>query len=112
MTEYFVDKLSTGIAKIAASCYPHPAIVRFSDFKSNEYRALLGGEDFELEEANPMLGLRGASRYYHANYREAFELACQALKRAREQMGFDNILAIIPLCCNPSDEDNVITSMA
>jgi len=112
MSEYFVDKLSTGIAKIAASCYPHPAIVRFSDFKSNEYRALLGGEDFELEEANPMLGLRGASRYYHANYREAFELECQALKRAREQMGFDNIVAMIPFCRTPSEADKVLKIMA
>lgn len=112
MPEYFVDKLATGIAKIAASCYPHPAIVRFSDLKSNEYRGLLGGEDFELEEANPMLGLRGASRYYHPNYREAFELECQALKRAREEMGFDNIVAMIPFCRTPSEADKVLKLMA
>ncbi|WP_347331002.1 phosphoenolpyruvate synthase [Marinimicrobium locisalis] len=110
--EFFVDQLATGIGKIAASCYPHPAVVRFSDLKSNEYRGLLGGEDFELEEDNPMLGLRGASRYYHEGYREAFQLECQALKRARELMGFDNIIAMIPFCRTPAEADKVLEVMA
>ena len=105
-----VDTLALGVAKIAASRYPGPVVVRMSDFKSNEYRGLLGGEYFELEEENPMLGLRGASRYYHPLYREAFMLECQAIKRARESMGFDNIVVMIPFCrtveeglrCRPS----------
>jgi pyruvate,water dikinase len=111
-SEYFVDQLATGIGKIAASCYPHPAIVRFSDLKSNEYRGLIGGEDFELEEDNPMLGLRGATRYYHERYREAFQLECEALKRAREVMGFDNIIAMIPFCRTPAEADQVLAVMA
>ncbi len=110
--EYFVDKLATGIAKIAASCYPRPAIVRMSDLKSNEYRGLIGGEYFELDEDNPMLGLRGASRYYHKNYREAFQLECKALKRARELMGFDNVIAMIPFCRTPKEADKVLEVMA
>lgn len=110
--EYFVDQMAIGIAKIAASCYPRPAIVRVSDLKSNEYRGLLGGEFFEIEEENPMLGLRGASRYYHKNYREAFQLECQALKRAREEMGFDNIIAMIPFCRTPNEADKVLEVMA
>lgn len=110
--EFFVDQLATGIGKIAASCYPHPAIVRFSDLKSNEYRGLTGGEDFELNEDNPMLGLRGASRYYDERYREAFQLECQALKRAREEMGFDNIIAMIPFCRTPAEADKVLAVMA
>lgn len=110
--EYFVDKLATGIAKIAASCYPNPAIVRMSDLKSNEYRGLIGGEFFELVEDNPMLGLRGASRYYHKNYREAFQLECKALKRARELMGFVNVIAMIPFCRTPSEADRVLEVMA
>jgi pyruvate,water dikinase len=110
--EYFVDKLAVGIAKIAASCYPHSAIVRLSDFKSNEYRGLLGGEFYEIDEENPMLGLRGASRYYHPSYREAFELECEALKRAREVIGFDNIIAMIPFCRTPKEADEVLATMA
>lgn len=110
--EYFVDQMAVGIAKIAASCHPHPAVVRVSDLKSNEYRGLLGGEFFEIEEENPMLGLRGASRYYHDNYREAFRLECQALKRAREVLGFDNIIAMIPFCRTPKEADKVLEIMA
>lgn len=110
--EYFVDNLATGIAKIAASCYPNPAIVRMSDLKSNEYRGLIGGEFFELDEDNPMLGLRGASRYYHKNYREAFQLECKALKRAREMLGFDNVIAMIPFCRTPTEADKVLEVMA
>lgn len=110
--EYFVDQMAVGIAKIAASCYPHPAVVRVSDLKSNEYRGLLGGEFFEIEEENPMLGLRGASRYYHDNYREAFRLECKALKRAREALGFNNIIAMIPFCRTPKEADKVLEIMA
>lgn len=110
--EYFVDQMAIGIAKIAASCFPNPAIVRVSDLKSNEYRGLVGGEFFEIEEENPMLGLRGASRYYHDNYREAFQLECQALKRAREIIGFDNIIVMIPFCRTPKEADQVLSIMA
>lgn len=112
MQDYFVDNLALGVGKIAASRYPDPVIVRMSDFKSNEYRGLLGGKFFELEEENPMLGLRGASRYYHPLYREAFELECQAIKQAREQMGFDNIVVMIPFCRTPKEADLVLEVMA
>ena len=112
LPDYFIDKLAFGVAKIAASQYPKPVIVRMSDFKSNEYRGLLAGEFFELEEANPMLGLRGASRYYHALYREAFILECQAIIKAREQMGFDNIIVMIPFCRTPNEADKVLEVMS
>ncbi len=111
-TDYFVDTLARSVAKIAASQYPRPVIVRMSDFKSNEYRGLLGGEDFELEEENPMLGFRGASRYYHPLYREGFQLECQAIRRAREAMGFDNIIVMIPFCRTPGEADQVLETMA
>jgi pyruvate,water dikinase len=110
--DYFVTHLALGVAKIAASQYPKPVIVRMSDFKSNEYRGLLGGSFFEIEEENPMLGLRGASRYYHPLYREAFILECQAIIRAREQMGFDNIIVMIPFCRTPGEADKVLAVMA
>ena len=84
--DFFVDKLAHGIATIAAAFYPRPAIVRMSDFKSNEYANLLGGSQFEPHEENPMIGWRGASRYYDPLYRAAFALECQALKRVREEM--------------------------
>ncbi len=109
---YFVETLALGIGKIAASRYPDPVIVRMSDFKSNEYRGLLGGEFFEIEEENPMLGLRGASRYYHPLYREAFQLECQAIKSVREQMGFDNVVVMIPFCRTPAEADRVLDTMA
>ena len=89
--DYFVENLSQGIGKIAASQYPHPVIVRLSDFKTNEYADLIGGRDFEPEESNPMLGFRGAARYYSDRYRAGFLLECQALKKVREEMGFDNV---------------------
>ncbi len=95
---YFVDKLSNGLAKIAASSYPRPVIVRFSDFKSNEYANLLGGEYFEPKEENPMIGWRGASRYYSEDYKEAFGLECKAIKRVREELGLDNVIVMIPFC--------------
>jgi pyruvate,water dikinase len=110
--DYFVDKLALGVGKIAASQYPKPVIVRMSDFKSNEYRGLLAGEFFEIEEENPMLGLRGASRYYHPLYRDAFKLECQAIIKAREEMGFDNIIVMIPFCRTPSEADKVLAVMA
>lgn len=94
--EFFVDKLAQGISMIAAGFYPRPVTVRLSDFKSNEYRDLLGGEYFETEESNPMLGFRGAARYPHDRYKEAFALECKALKYAREVMGFDNIKIMVP----------------
>jgi pyruvate,water dikinase len=96
--DYFIDKLSQGIGTIAAAFYPKPVIVRFSDFKSNEYASLIGGEYFEAPENNPMLGFRGAARYYSDRYREGFALECAALKRAREVMGLTNIIAKIPFC--------------
>jgi len=110
--EYFIDTLANGIAKIAASVYPKPAIVRFSDFKTNEYRSLLGGEYFEKEEPNPMLGLRGASRYYHASYREAFKLECQSIKHVREKMGFENVIVMVPFCRTPKEADEVLALMS
>ncbi|GAB3096296.1 phosphoenolpyruvate synthase [Aestuariicella hydrocarbonica] len=112
MPDYFVDTLAQGVAKIAASRYPDPVVVRMSDFKSNEYRGLLGGEYFELEEENPMLGLRGASRYYHPLYRDAFALECQAIKQARETMGFNNIIVMIPFCRTTGEADKVLEVMA
>ena len=86
-TEYFVDRLARGFARIAAAFYPKDVIVRMSDFKTNEYANLLGGAEFEPKEENPMLGFRGASRYYNERYREGFELECQAMKLVREEMG-------------------------
>jgi len=95
---YFIHKLSFGIAKIAAAFYPKKVIVRFSDFKSNEYKNLLGGKYFEPEEENPMIGWRGASRYYSPSYKPAFGLECQAIKKVREEMGLDNVVVMIPFC--------------
>ncbi|ROV58049.1 phosphoenolpyruvate synthase [Vibrio ponticus] len=112
LTDFFVDNLARGVGKIAASQYPKPVIVRMSDFKSNEYRGLLGGNFFELHEENPMLGLRGASRYYHPSYREAFQLECLAISKARETMGFDNIIVMIPFCRTVTEADNVLEVMA
>jgi pyruvate,water dikinase len=107
-SEYFVDNLSQGIAKIAASRYPDPVIVRTSDFKTNEYASLIGGKEFEPEESNPMLGFRGASRYYSDRYREGFALECRALKRVREEMGFDNVVVMIPFCRTPEEAEKVL----
>src|SRR4029077_5110210 len=95
---YFIQKLSYGIAKIAAAFYPKRVIVRFSDFKSNEYRNLLGGIHFEPEEENPMIGWRGASRYYSKAYKPAFGLECRAIRKVREEMGLDNVVVMIPFC--------------
>ncbi|MDQ0800997.1 phosphoenolpyruvate synthase [Arthrobacter sp. SLBN-112] len=110
--EYFVDVLATGIAKIAAPFHPKPVIVRLSDFKSNEYSHLVGGRFFERPEENPMIGFRGASRYYSSHYREAFALECRALKRVREQAGFRNVIVMVPFCRTVREADQVIEAMA
>ncbi len=96
--DFFIKKLSYGIAKIAAAFYPNKVIVRFSDFKSNEYYNLLGGNHFEPDEENPMIGWRGASRYYSEEYKEAFGLECRAIKKVREEMGLKNVVVMIPFC--------------
>ncbi len=110
--DYFVDQLARGLSRIAAFCYPKPVIVRMSDFKTNEYADLLGGRDFEPHEENPMLGFRGASRYYSDNYRDGFALECQAIARLRGQMGFDNVVVMIPFCRTPEEADKVLAVMA
>lgn len=97
-TGYFVDKLAEGIAMITAAFYPREVIIRFSDFKTNEYAGLLGGKGFEPAEENPMLGFRGASRYYHERYRQGFALECAAIRRVRDEMGLTNLKAMIPFC--------------
>ncbi len=110
--DYFIDKLSQGLAQIAAVRYPDPVIVRFSDFKTNEYARLIGGSNFESHEENPMLGFRGASRYTHEKYREAFALECLALKKARETLGFTNIIPMIPFCRTVEEADRVLDACA
>ncbi|MFQ5744511.1 MAG: phosphoenolpyruvate synthase [Acidobacteriota bacterium] len=97
-SDYYVERLARGVARIAAAFYPKDVIVRLTDFKSNEYRGLLGGRHFEPREENPMLGWRGACRYTHPDYREAFHLECEALRRARNRMGLDNIKIMVPFC--------------
>ena len=96
--QFYVDKLAEGIARIAAAFYPKDVIVRFSDFKTNEYANLIGGKDFEPEEPNPMIGWRGASRYYDPDFSKAFSLECQAIKKVREEMGLDNVIVMVPFC--------------
>jgi len=110
--QYFVDHLARGIAKIAASQYPDPVIVRMSDFKTNEYADLIGGEQFEPDEENPMLGFRGASRYYSDQYREGFALECRAIKCVREEMGLTNVVIMIPFCRTPEEADRVLDVLA
>ena len=110
--DFFVDKLARGIATIAAAFYPKPVIVRMSDFKSNEYANLLGGKQFEPTEENPMLGWRGASRYYDPNYREAFAMECRAFKRVRDNMGLTNVIPMIPFCRTPDEGRKVLAEMA
>ncbi len=112
LDEYFVDVLAQGIATLAASCYPAPAILRLSDFKTNEYAALIGGRQFEPHEENPMLGWRGASRYYSAGYRDGFALECRAIRRAREEMGLTNLVVMVPFCRTPAEADKVLAEMA
>lgn len=110
--DYFIDMLARGIALIAAAHYPKPVVVRMSDFKTNEYSKLLGGVDFEPKEENPMLGWRGASRYYHPNYREGYALECRAIRRAREEIGLSNIVMMIPFCRTPEEADRVLAESA
>jgi pyruvate,water dikinase len=110
--DYFVRRLSEGVATIAAAFHPKPVIVRLSDFKSNEYANLLGGADFEPVEANPMIGFRGASRYAHPAYEEGFALECAAMKRVREEMGFTNVKLMIPFCRRVEEGRRVLQAMA
>ncbi|HYV66179.1 MAG TPA: phosphoenolpyruvate synthase [Myxococcales bacterium] len=106
--EYFVDKLSQGIGVIAAAFHPKPVILRLSDFKSNEYATLLGGRQFEPQEENPMIGWRGASRYYHPQYKEGFALEARAIRRAREEFGLKNLLVMVPFCRTPEEGRRVL----
>ncbi len=110
--DYFIENLASGLAQIAAIRYPDPVIVRFSDFKTNEYARLIGGSDFESHEENPMLGFRGASRYYHETYRDGFALECRALKKAREELGLTNIIPMIPFCRTPEEATQVLKECA
>ena len=111
-TEYFVEHLARGIATIAASQYPEPVIVRMSDFKTNEYATLIGGAQFEPHEENPMLGFRGASRYYSERYKDGFALECRAVKKAREEIGLDNIVVMLPFVRTAGEADKVIGVMS
>jgi len=110
--DYFVDQLAIGLARIAAALHPRPVIIRMSDFKTNEYANLLGGAQFESAEENPMLGFRGASRYYSAHYRGGFALECRAIRRLRDHLGFRNVLVMIPFCRSPLEADKVLEVMA
>ncbi len=108
---FFIERLASGVAQIAGAFYPRPVIVRFSDFKTNEYAGLLGGSTFEPAEANPMIGFRGASRYYDARYREGFALECAAIKRVRETMGLVNTKVMVPFCRTLEEGRRVLTEM-
>jgi pyruvate, water dikinase len=110
--DFFVERLSEAVATIAAAFYPKPVIARLSDFKTNEYAALLGGKGFEFEEANPMIGFRGASRYIHPAYAEGFALECAAMKRVRDGMGLTNVVLMIPFCRRVQEAERVLEAMA
>ncbi len=109
--EYFIDQLSQSVATVAAAFYPKEVIVRMSDFKTNEYANLLGGKDFEPAEENPMLGFRGASRYYNDRYKQGFQLECEAMKRVRDEMGLTNVKLMIPFCRTVEEAEKVIALM-
>jgi pyruvate,water dikinase len=109
--DFFVEKLAQGIAKIAAGFYPNDVIVRLSDFKTNEYANLLGGYLYEVEESNPMLGWRGASRYYDPGFKPAFRMECMAIRKVREEMGLDNVKTMVPFCRTPEEGRKVIKTM-
>jgi pyruvate,water dikinase len=109
---YFIERLAEGIGTIAAAFFPRPVIVRLSDFKSNEYAALLGGRVFEPHEENPMIGFRGAARYIHPAYAEGFALECQALKRVRDVMGLTNLKVMVPFCRRLDEARGVLAAMA
>ena len=111
-TEYFVDRLARGLARIAAAQHPKPVIIRMSDFKTNEYANLIGGAAFEPKEENPMIGFRGASRYYSPRYRDGFALECRAIRRLREEMGFTNVIIMIPFCRSIGEADRVLAVLA
>ena len=110
--DYFIQKLSEGVGTIAAAFYPKPVVVRMSDFKTNEYATLLGGHWFEFNEANPMIGFRGASRYIHPAYAEGFALECKAMKRVRDEMGLSNVILMIPFCRRVEEAKRVLDYMA
>ncbi|KAG9252373.1 uncharacterized protein F5Z01DRAFT_224770 [Emericellopsis atlantica] len=110
--DYFVDKLSRGLGALCAAFYPKPAIIRLSDFKTNEYAGLIGGSEFETLEDNPMIGFRGASRYYSPRYKEGFALECRAIQRLREQMGFTNAIVMVPFCRTEKEAIQVLDAMA
>ncbi|WP_119165539.1 phosphoenolpyruvate synthase [Algihabitans albus] len=110
--DFFVERLSEGVGTLAAAFYPKPVIVRMSDFKTNEYAALLGGSGFEVDEANPMIGFRGASRYSHPAYAEGFALECAAMKRVREDMGLTNLKLMVPFCRRVEEGERVLKTMA
>ncbi len=110
--DYFIDKLARGIARVAAAHHPKPVIVRLSDFKTNEYADLIGGRQFEPEEANPMLGWRGASRYYDDDYRDGFALECAAIRKAREEIGLENVVVMVPFCRTLDEADKVLQVMS
>ena len=110
--EYYVQKLAEGIAKIGAAFWPHEVIIRFSDFKTNEYRKLLGGSAYEPEEENPMIGWRGASRYYHPKFKAAFGLEVRAIRRVREEMGLANVTPMVPFCRTPEEGRRAVAAMA
>ena len=109
--QFFVDNLAMGIAKIAAGFYPNDVIVRFSDFKTNEYANLIGGHLYEPEESNPMIGWRGASRYYDEKFKPAFGLECKAIKKVRDEMGLSNVKVMVPFCRTPEEGRKVIIAM-
>jgi pyruvate,water dikinase len=110
--DYFVDRLAEGVGQIAAAFYPKDVIVRLSDFKTNEYAGLLGGEEFEPKEENPMIGFRGASRYYDPRYRDGFLLECRAMKKVREEMGLTNVKLMVPFCRTVEEGKKVLAVMA
>ncbi len=109
--QYFIDKLAEGVSMLAASVYPNQILVRMSDFKTNEYANLIGGAEFEPEEENPMIGFRGASRYYSDHYKEGFALECKAMKKVREEFGLENVALMIPFCRTPEEGQRVIDVM-
>jgi pyruvate,water dikinase len=109
--DFFVDRLAHGVAMIAAAFYPHDVIVRMSDFKSNEYAGLIGGAGFEPKEENPMIGWRGASRYYHPGYSPAFALECKAIRRVRDDFGLTNLKTMIPFCRTVDEGKRVVEEM-
>jgi len=110
-TQFYVDELALGIAKIGATFYPEKVIIRLSDFKTNEYRTLIGGDMYEPHEENPMLGWRGASRYYDPKFKDAFGLECKAMKMVREDMGLTNVIPMVPFCRTPEEGKKVIDVM-